>query len=65
MARVCARCHTHFEEQEGKPLVCPNCGAEAGLEPVKGTPFPMRAFAFVLVVAMCSAAGAVVWSLGT
>jgi hypothetical protein len=48
----CSRCHAAFEDAE----VCPNCKAEAGLEPVHGVPPPMRMFglllATVIVVAL-------------
>ena len=52
MRVLCSHCHTAFEvapEEEHK--FCPNCKAEAGLEPIRDdTPKPMRMFAVVLLV---------------
>ncbi|MFO7561162.1 MAG: hypothetical protein R6X02_00860 [Enhygromyxa sp.] len=52
MRVLCSHCHTAFEvaaEEEHK--FCPNCKAEAGLEPIReGTPKPMRLFGAVLLV---------------
>ena len=57
----CARCHHEFSassEGEGEgELACPNCKAEAGLEPIHGIPFAMKLFGMLL-------AGVVVLALG-
>ena len=45
----CSRCHTVFTPKAGEEEpACPQCKAEAGLEPVKAVPGPMRAFGLVL-----------------
>lgn len=59
MSYRCARCHHEFSapsEGEGE-LACPNCKAEAGLEPIHGIPFAMKLFGMVVV-------GVVVLALG-
>ena len=43
----CSQCHTAFEVEE-EAHRCPNCGAEAGLEPQHAVPFPMRLFGVLL-----------------
>ncbi len=49
----CSQCHTEFSLDEGgEHSACPQCKAEAGLEPVKGVPPPMRAFGTVLGVVL-------------
>ncbi|NVB40772.1 zinc ribbon domain-containing protein [Pseudenhygromyxa sp. WMMC2535] len=52
MPFVCSRCHTHFEaEADAEHMACPNCKAEAGLEPVKsGAPPAMRYFGGILAL---------------
>ena len=51
----CANCHTAFDlEEGGEHTACPNCGAEAGLEPVKGIPPAMRTFGVVLGLVVAS-----------
>lgn len=61
----CSRCHYRLEAPAGKDgdggeLQCPRCKAEAGLEPVKGTPMPMWYFAvFLLGALVASAVGGV------
>lgn len=57
MQYVCARCHYAFSAEAGGELACPQCKAEAGLEPVHGVPFPMKLFGMVL-------AGVLVLALG-
>lgn len=58
MSYRCARCHHEFAASEGQDeLACPNCKAEAGLEPVHGIPFAMKLFGMLLV-------GVVVLALG-
>ncbi|MCA9695463.1 MAG: hypothetical protein R3A51_07610 [Nannocystaceae bacterium] len=46
----CARCHTKFAAAaEGEEaLRCPECHAEAGLEPVQGIPTAMKLFGLFL-----------------
>lgn len=47
----CAQCHHAWAIDEGsQPEACPNCGAEAGLEPEHGIPPAMRYFGFVLAL---------------
>lgn len=56
----CSRCHRRFQasaeaalsEHGGERTHCPNCKAEAGLEPVKRTPLPMILFAAFLGTAV-------------
>ncbi len=60
----CSRCHTHFRGPEhakadggddshgGEGLSCPQCKAEAGLEPVKRVPPAMLMFAMFLGTAL-------------
>ena len=58
---VCSRCHTHLEGEgenhEGgdRPHRCPHCGAEAGLEEVKGVAPAMRYFGFIVAGAAVAA----------
>ena len=60
---TCSRCHCELEQpEESESAKCPSCGAEAGLEPVKATPFPMRLFAFSLVGAALVAVSGVVFA---
>ncbi len=53
MRVLCSNCHTAFEvKPEDEHKVCPNCKAEAGLEPIKTeTPKAMQLFGTVLLVA--------------
>jgi hypothetical protein len=51
---ACARCHHQFTAAED-PGVCPNCGAEAGLEPQKGVPIPMKLFGLLVVGVLVAA----------
>ena len=45
----CARCHHRWaHDGDDAPETCPNCHAEAGLEPHKATPFAMKAFGVTL-----------------
>ena len=44
----CSRCHTVFSVEAGAEPACPQCKAEAGLEPIKAVPGPMRAFGLLL-----------------
>jgi hypothetical protein len=44
----CARCHHAWEPSGDPPTACPNCKAEAGLEPVTGIPPAMRLFGLLL-----------------
>lgn len=61
MPYVCSHCHTRFDS-EAAELVCPNCGAEAGIEPVKpGVPLAMRLFGAILAAAgLAAVVGSVV-----
>lgn len=58
----CSRCHQRFPapasegEQELHGLHCPRCKAEAGLEPIKATPLPMKLFAAFLGTAIVAIA---------
>lgn len=44
----CSQCHTVFSAEGDEPGACPNCKAEAGLEPVKGIPVAMKLFGTLL-----------------
>lgn len=45
----CSQCHHAWDvEGEDPPHACPNCKAEAGLEPKSGIPLAMRAFGLIL-----------------
>jgi hypothetical protein len=48
----CSQCHHAFE---GDGHVCPNCKAEAGLEPAHGIPPAMRMFGLLLTVVIVAA----------
>jgi hypothetical protein len=50
----CSRCHHAFE---GDGEACPNCKAEAGLEPVHGVPPAMRMFGLLLGTVIVVAIG--------
>ena len=52
MRYTCSHCHTSLDaEPEDEHKVCPNCKAEAGIEPVKSeTPPAMRYFGAILLV---------------
>lgn len=52
MRVLCSQCHTAFRiEPEDEHPECPNCKAEAGLEPIKDeTPNAMKYFGSVLLV---------------
>jgi len=56
---VCSKCHTHLEGEgdnhADRPHRCTNCGAEAGLEAVKGVPAAMRYFGFIVAGAAVAA----------
>ena len=66
MRYVCSYCHTPVEAQaDDEHKVCSNCGAEAGIEPVKDeTPPAMRYFGTVLALAAIAALGGSLVSLG-
>ena len=57
MHYLCARCHHEFTAEAGGELACPNCGAEAGLEPVHGVPIAMKVFGMVLAAVVVFAIG--------
>ncbi len=44
----CARCHHEFASEGDERLACSSCGAEAGLEPIHGTPVAMKLFGLLL-----------------
>ena len=54
MTFACARCHHQFSADED-PHACPKCGAEAGLEPQKGVPVPMKLFGLLVVGVLVAA----------
>ena len=54
MTFACARCHHQFSA-DADPQVCPNCGAEAGLELHKGVPVPMKLFGLLVVGVLVAA----------
>ena len=66
MRYVCSNCHTPVEAQaDDEHKVCPNCKAEAGIEPVKeGTPPAMQYFGAVLLVAALAALGGAFAGMG-
>jgi hypothetical protein len=59
MRLLCSHCHTVFDAEPDEPhKSCPNCKAEAGLEPVKTTtPNVMRYFGLALAVLALFAVG--------
>jgi hypothetical protein len=60
MPYVCSFCHARFEAEPAADKKCPNCKAEAGLEPAPGgTPKPMRYFGLCLLAIAILAIGAV------
>ena len=65
MRVLCSHCHTAFEvapEEEHK--FCPNCKAEAGIEPIRtDTPKPMQMFCAVLLVLAVVVVGGVLVGL--
>ncbi len=61
MHYTCARCHHQFTAESDGELSCPNCKAEAGLEPEHGVPVAMKLFGMVLAaVAVFAVGGGVV-----
>lgn len=63
MLYECARCHERFTV-DGEAHVCPNCGAEAGLEKHKARlPFPMMAFGGLLATAVLMALVGFYWGM--
>lgn len=48
MRYLCSRCHHEFAAESAEGLACPNCGAEAGLEPEHGIPPAMKMFGMLL-----------------
>jgi NAD-dependent SIR2 family protein deacetylase len=61
----CSQCHHAFATQgDAEAEVCPNCKAEAGLEPQAGIPFPMKAFGLILGGAIVLAVVGTALSLG-
>jgi len=66
MRVLCSNCHTAFEvKPEEEHKFCPNCKAEAGLEPIRDdTPKPMQLFGSVLlIVAIFTIGGALLGML--
>ncbi|MEM7158739.1 MAG: hypothetical protein AAF799_38210 [Myxococcota bacterium] len=59
MSYLCARCHHEFSAPDDgdAALACPNCGAEAGLEPIHGIPQAMKLFGALLAVVVVVAFG--------
>ena len=57
MHYLCARCHHEFAVEGEGELVCPSCGAEAGLEPIHGVPVAMKIFGMVLAAVVVFAIG--------
>jgi len=57
----CARCHREFSSDGDKaPEACPDCKAEAGLEPAKAASLAMKLFGALLLCAIViSVAGTV------
>ena len=54
----CARCHQEFSSTAtGAELACPNCKAEAGLEPVHAVPVAMKLFGMVVAGVIALAVG--------
>jgi len=66
MQYKCAQCHHAWSvEGESEPHACPNCKAEAGLEPEHGIPFAMMAFGLSLAgAAIASIVGSLWPALG-
>ena len=60
---VCSRCHTQFSPEAGRSPVCPECGAEAGLEPGKGPSRHTYGFAAWLGVCVALALGSLIIGL--
>ncbi len=61
----CSRCHTSIAGKDGEhPERCPNCGAEAGLEPVKSIPLAMKLFGLVVGGALVATVVSVVIAAG-
>jgi hypothetical protein len=52
---LCSKCHHAFSAEEA-PSACPNCKAEAGLEPQKGVPMAMKLFGLLVVGVLAAAA---------
>jgi uncharacterized paraquat-inducible protein A len=50
----CSACHHRFDADAEAPR-CPNCGAEAGMEPAERAAAPQKLFAALLVVAVALA----------
>lgn len=65
MRLLCSHCHTVFDQKPDEPhKACPNCKAEAGLEPVSPeTPNPMKLFGTILMILAVSVVGGSVVSL--
>ena len=60
MPYVCSFCHARFEAEPAADKKCPNCKAEAGLEPAPGElAKPRRYFGVFLLVTTILAIGAV------
>lgn len=57
MHYLCARCHHEFTAEAEGELSCPNCKAEAGLEPKHGVPVAMKLFGMVLAAVVVFALG--------
>ena len=58
MQYLCSRCHHAFSaEGDEEGLACPNCKAEAGLEPEHGVPPAMRMFGLLLAAVVVAALG--------
>lgn len=57
MHYVCSRCHHHFSATTEGELACPQCKAEAGLEPEHAVPLPMKLFGMVLAGVLVLAMG--------
>lgn len=52
----CAQCHHGWDVPgDQEPTQCPNCGAEAGLEPVHAPPPAMRLFGMLLAGVIAAA----------
>ena len=50
----CSKCH-HAFAADTEPLKCPNCKAEAGLEPTKAVPVAMKLFGLLVVGVLVAA----------
>lgn len=57
MHYLCARCHHEFTAEAEGEIACPQCKAEAGLEPVHGVPVAMKLFGMVLAAVVVFAVG--------